>query len=93
MVVGIVCALVAGLLTFTLTVLSSRRVFTNEAKSAVEQHVGVWHQDSMYEHVDREMKEHETECPARRDTEKIKTALIWMVVEMKGNPKELGLIE
>lgn len=89
--IAIIASVFSTLVTFLVSSLSSRYLLKKMVQEEIKHHNEVFHQDSMYEYVETEIKKHETECIAHKDFDAIKRALIFLVTKQNGSPMELGL--
>lgn len=91
---------VVSLITFVFTYLGMSIVQKNETKTTVkehmEEHEKIHHKEDVYLIVDRHAKEcfaPESIRMLREEMGTIKGALMFLVVKMDGNPKDLGLVK
>lgn len=96
--VAIFTSLFTALLTFFITTISYKNRFeslkkelTIEVKEAISTHNAIKHQDSMYTFVETELKKHTDNCNGTTRMDKLEKALIYIIVQMGGNPKDAGL--
>lgn len=90
--VATISAVLSGLLTFFVTIMISRKAFEDAAVKAVQQHEAVHHQGNVFEVTKDAIREHREACPAPATTAKLHSAMLWIVSEMGGDPKQVGLI-
>jgi len=84
---GSVVALVSVLLTFTFTTLASRSTI----EKAIKTHAQIYHQDSMYNYVETEIKEHKENCTASNKIEKIEKIVLAIYAKQGGKIEELDI--
>jgi len=99
--IAIVASVISGLITFTITTLAYQKFFKAMIAEGINNHEKIWHQDSMYDHVDKEISKHEIRCDAIKSIEKIEKvekkvdkmelAVFWLVKKSGGNLSEIGL--
>ncbi len=89
--IAVIAAILSALLTFFVTMLASRKAFKEAAVEAVKQHEAVHHQGNIFDVTKEAITEHRRACPAPGKVDKIHTAVVWIVGEMKGDPQRLGL--
>lgn len=89
-ITGVICAIFSAMLTFIVTNYISGNVYRDMIYSALLNHEKQMHQET----VRSLLKEHESNCNARKDLSSIKNALVFLVAKQpNGNPKELGLMD
>lgn len=84
---SLVVALVSIILTFTLTTLANKGTI----EKAIQTHAQIYHQDSMYEYVENEIKDHKAECPALNKFEKIEKIVLAIYAKQGGKIEELDI--
>lgn len=89
--IAVIAAILSSLVTFFVTILASRKAFQDAAVEAVKQHEAVHHQGNVFEVTKEAINEHRRDCSAPAMVNKIHTAVVWIVGEMKGDPQKLGL--
>lgn len=99
----IALTLFGALLGFFISFISNRKFFNETARDAVQTHVAILHQDSMYEYVGTKIKDQHRLCDERfkkgakkfEDLEVTMKALrdgvSYLVREQGGNPKDFDL--
>ena len=80
-VVGVVCLFVGALLSFTVTILTTRNIQKSIAKEITLVHEQVHHREP----IDVVIDKHVSECLPVQDHNSVKTSLIFLVKEAGGN--------
>lgn len=60
LLIGVLSAIMSSFITFFITTIAQR----NSVKEMIDNHEKIWHQDSMYEYVESQLKSHSSVCPA-----------------------------
>lgn len=92
LLIGIITAMFTSLLTFAISTIAYRRIFREMIKEALESHEEKWHQDSMYQYIEKEIEKHEIDCPAFQRFVAVEKAIVFLVVKAGGNPRDYGLV-
>jgi len=90
-IAGVIVAIVSALLTFTVTTLSMRGSVRTETEAAVNNHVAILHQDSLYEYVESAISKHKLDCGAAKKLEKIEKVVLAIYVKQGGNIETLDI--
>jgi hypothetical protein len=78
-------AVLTGLITFFLTSIMTKRIRLEELAI----HEKIHHVTT----IQKEIQKHLNTCLAPHKTDKLLTAIIWIVAKLDGDPKKLGLTE
>lgn len=94
-----IATIVSVLFTFFVTTLAYQKAFKSMITEAIKNHKDSLHQDSIYDHVEKELVKHEERCRATSElvavnskVDKVEKAVIWLVEKQGGNLRDLGLI-
>lgn len=98
LLIAILSALFSSLITYFVRTVSISKIIKTSIEEAIFQHEKVFHKDEVVSIVKEEISNHEKHCQAPEKLEIIfksletqKTALIFLVSQNGGNPKNLGL--
>lgn len=80
---------VSALITFFFTNISNRKATKDLINDVVIAHEKLYHSIN----PESSLKEHIVNCKANRKIDKMEKALIYIVSQLGGDPKELGLID
>ena len=84
----IIGAVIGALISFFVTTLSQRKMFTDISQTMIDVHVRIAHQHDMEDLI----KQHEKGCNASKDITKLQKGLIFLVGQLGGDPKDIGLL-
>lgn len=88
-VTGIVCSIVSILLTFFITTIAQKSIYEEMAKKSTKQHIEAQHNNrSVQDYIDT----HVRDCKAPHEIERLKTGIAFLVGQMGGDPKKMGLL-
>jgi len=80
---------ITALLTYFVTSLTQKAVIKSIVESAILVHEKIHHNQD----TNKRLSDHIINCTAIKKVDKIERALIYIVSNLGGNPKELGLID
>jgi len=86
-----VSVLLTSLITYFITTLVNRSAYAAVAKSLVKHHEQIWHQDSMYAFVEKEIGKHTKNCEAAQDIKHVKNIVLAIYVKQGGKIEELKI--
>lgn len=88
-IVGIVCAFISAMITFFVTTIAQRSMYEELSKKATRQHIEAQHNNkSVQDYIDAHIRE----CKAPSELERLKTGIAFLVGQMGGDPKKMGLL-
>lgn len=89
LIIALISGVFCSMLTALIGLLMTPKLLKTIAKEAIEHHVAVFHQDSMYKYVEGEIKEHADSCQANNCIDEVKKAVFWLVEKQGGNIMEI----
>lgn len=82
---GVFCTLIAALVSLIMT----PRILRAVTKEAIDQHVAVWHKDTICDYVEKELNKHVLQCTANQNFEQVRIAVFWLVENAGGDIRSL----
>jgi hypothetical protein len=85
--IGTICLFIGSLLTFVITILTTKNIQKSIAKEITLTHEQVHHQKSMETLIQNHIKD----CPSAKDYKAMRAGVIFLVTKAEGDLHSLGL--
>jgi hypothetical protein len=88
-IIGLVGAVFGALISFFVTTLTQRKMFSDMASHYVSIHEKIHHKDNMYEHVEGEIVKHKTNCGGSTKIDRIEKLVTALIIQLGGKIEDV----